>query len=393
MNLRFVIGIVGSIFLLIFLSGPALSVMGGPPGTGLGHRTMDGWNASDMMMQGSEKRDGAGIQGMGFMLSGAGIYGQYITFEVDNETGAITSYGIAGIDIFDSIEIDGFDYDDTKSRASGPVTLLTDVDGTTMVQVHDNPSAVINLRSEDDYTVNFDLAENVSISEDEDMVIIETEDIEMYIVCSTGSCGVTVDDDIVSIDAAGTSAVVVRAIPVNMGSSGEMHRTFAREMSRNRAGAEVCLGEGGSISVVNYSQRMRVQMQSMTNERIQLRVNSTDPEGKMIAFNLDNTSLMLKEWDRLRILFDGEPMQCVDDPVEVFNATQARCYLSYESRERVQIMMYIHEFSEHTIDIVVESEATADATATPSTGIPGFGAVLGIFAVLLSWILYQRSKQ
>ncbi|MCL7475482.1 MAG: hypothetical protein M8352_05510 [ANME-2 cluster archaeon] len=390
MNRNYIIGIAGIVFVFIFLSSPALSAMGGPQEDGKGPRPEDGWSASEMMMQGSEMRYGAGMQGMGFMHSNAGMYGQYITFGVDNETGAITSYGIAGTDIFDSIEVDGFDYDATE--VTGAVTHVTDVDGTTTVNVHDNPAAVITIRSVDDYTVNFDLAKDVTAFEEDTMVVIKTTDTEVYIVCSTGSCDITVAGDIVSIDATGNSTVVVRAIPVNMHSSGEMHRTFAREMTQNRTGAEVSLGKGGSISVVDYSQRMRVQMQSMTNERIRLRVNCTDPEGKMMAINLDNTSLIVQERDRLRIYYDGEPMQCVDDPDMVFNATQARCYISRESRERAQIMMYIPEFSEHTIDIVVESEAPADTT-TPSTGMPGFGALMGICAVLLSGIKYQRARR
>ncbi len=402
MNVRYVIGTVGIIFLLIFLSGTALSAMGGPSEDGMNPRTVGGWSASEMMMHGSEMRHGAGMQGMGFMYSGAGMYGQYITFEVDNDTGAITSHGIDGDKIFDSIEVDGFEYKATEVK--GAVTYVTDSDGTTTIQVHDNPSAVITIRSLDDYTINFDLAEGVTVSEDGNMVVIKTTDLEMNIVCSTGSGDVTVNGDSVSIKAPGNSAVIVRAIPVNMQYSSEMHRAFAREMTLNRIGAEVCLGEGGSISVVDYSQRMQVQKQSMTDKSIQLLVNCTDPEGKMMAFNLDNTSLMLQDRDMLRIYYDNEPMQRVDDPDKVFNATLAQCYISQESRERAQIMMYIPEFSEHTIDIVVESEDAGEGiedgagddgeeATTPSTGIPGFGAVMAIFALTLSWIKYQRGRQ
>ncbi|KAF5412192.1 MAG: hypothetical protein C5S43_02270 [Candidatus Methanocomedens sp.] len=376
--------------------------MGGPSNDGMSPRTEGGWSASEMMMQGSETRQDVGMQGMGFMHSGAVMYGQYITFGVDNVTGAITSYGIDGVEIFDSIEVDGFDFDATEVK--GAVTHVTNGDGTTTIQVHDNPSAVITIRSVDDYTVNFDLAEDVTASEEGNMVVIKTTDIEIYIVCSARTCDVTVTGDVVSINAAGDSAVVVRAIPVNMQYSVDMHRSFASEMARNRAGAEVCLGEGDSISVVDYSQKMRVQLQSVTNERIQLRVNCTDPEGKMMAFNLDNTSLILQEMDKLRVYYDGELMQCVNDPDKVFNATQSQCYISQESRERAQIMMYISEFSEHTIDIVVESEDAKEgiedgagdgeeAASTPSTGIPGFGIFMGIFAVTLSWIKYQRGIQ
>ncbi|MCL7412036.1 MAG: hypothetical protein M8353_00250 [ANME-2 cluster archaeon] len=387
MNIRYVIETGGILFLFIFLSYPVLSAMGGPQDGGMGSRDKDGWSASEMMMQGSEMRHGAGMQGMGFMHSGAGIYGEYITFEVDNETGAITGYGIAGVDIFDSIEVSGFDYNATE--VNGAVTQVMDVDGTTTVNVHDNPAAVITIQGKDDYTVTFDLAQDVTASEEDNFVVIKTADIEMYIVCS-GTCDVTVTEGTVSIDAPGNSAVVVRAIPVNMQSSGDMHRTFTREMARNRTGAEVYLGEDGSISVVDYSQRMRVQMQSMTKERIKLHVTSNDSEGKMMAFNLDNTSLMLQDRDRLRIDYDGEPVQSVDDPEMVFNATQTRCYISRESGERAQIMMNIPEFSEHTIDIVVESEGAA---ATPSTGVPGFGAGMGILVLMLSWIHYQKRRR
>jgi len=34
-----------------------------------------------------------------------------------------------------------------------------------------------------------------------------------------------------------------------------------------------------------------------------------------------------------------------------------------------------------------------EAASTPSTGIPGFGIFMGIFAVTLSWIKYQRGIQ
>ena len=198
MNFRYVIGTVGIIFLLIFLSGPALSAMGGPSDDGMTPRTEGGWSASEMMMRGSEMRMGADMQGMGFMHSGAVMYGQYITFEVDNLTGAITSYGIDGDEIFDSIEVDGFDFDATQ--VIGAVTHVTNGDGTTAIQVHDNPSAVITIRSVDDFTVNFDLAEGVTMSEDGNVVVINTTDIEMHIVCSAGTCDVTAGE-VVSIDA------------------------------------------------------------------------------------------------------------------------------------------------------------------------------------------------
>ncbi len=404
MKLKYFIMISVSVLMVVLMINSGLCQMGGPMRDDMGRRFGENFSAGDMMGIGQTLRQDEGIHGMGFMHSGACLYGQYITFDVDNQSGAIINYGIAGVDIFDSIAVDGFKYDSTQVSEAITLTTIADADGTTFIQVHDNPAAVINVFSSENYTVNFDLADGTTVSEEENIVKIEVEgsDIVVYIIsASEDTVDISVDNGLISITSPADSSVVVRAVPVNMRGQGldNVHGMFVREMAGNRVGAEVCLGAGGSFSVVNYAEEMHVELQSMTQEMIQLRVNCTDPAGRIMAFNLDNTSLMIQEMERLGIHYDGTPMACVNDPELVFNATTATCWISQQTREQAQVMMYIPEFSEHTIDIVVESDeaaevpTTPETTETPDTKVPGFAAISAVLGLVLSGYVSKKLKK
>lgn len=411
MKLKYLTLISLSVLMVVLMINSSLCQMGGPMKGDIGRRFNENFSAGDMMGTGQTLRQDARMHGMGFMHSGACLYGQYITFDIDDETGNITNYGIAGVEIFDSIVVDGFDYD--KTRVSGAMTTIADTDGTTFIRIHDNPAAVINVFSSGDHTVNFDLAEGTTVSEEENIITIkasnnEASDIVVYIVSESDySIDISGDNGPIFITVSSGGSVVVRAVPVNMQGQGldNVHGMFVREVASNRVGAEVCLGKGGSMSVVNYAEEMHVELQSMTQDMIRLQVNCTDPAGRIMAFNLDNTSLVLQERDRLRIHYDGTPMACVDDPELVFNATRATCWISRLTREQAQVMMYIPEFSEHTIDIVVESDEAAevpttsetmetqDTPETPDTKVPGFVALSAVLSLVLTGFVFKKLKK
>ncbi|TFH43538.1 MAG: hypothetical protein E4G94_04735 [ANME-2 cluster archaeon] len=48
-------------------------------------------NTSDMMQQGQDLRLEAGMQGMRFMHSGGNMFGNYVTFTIDDSTGEIST--------------------------------------------------------------------------------------------------------------------------------------------------------------------------------------------------------------------------------------------------------------------------------------------------------------
>ena len=284
MKLKYLIMISISVLMVVLMINSGLCQMGGPMNDDMGRRFDENFNAGDMMSMGQTLRQDVGMQGMGFMHSGACLYGQYITFDVDNQTGAITNYGIAGVEIFDSIVVDGFMYNSTQ--AIGAMTTIADTDGTTFIQVHDNPAAVINVVSSGDHTVNFDLSEGTTVFEEDNIIKIEASDIVVYLIsASEDTVDISGDNGQISVTSPAYSSVVVRAVPVNMHGLDNVHGMFVREMAGNRVGAEVSLGKGGSMSVVNYAEEMHVELQSMTQDMIQLQVNCTDPAGRIISLS------------------------------------------------------------------------------------------------------------
>lgn len=361
-----------------------------------------GWrgNASVMMEYGNTFRNQQGMRGMGFMHSAGNGYGEYVTFTFDNQTGAVQNYGVNGNALF-NISILNFNYKSSVSR--GSMTRVSNTDGSTIVQLHDNPAAVINILTNKSITVKFTLAAGATATKEDNLIRIESGGVVGYI-SGTGTVSSSVSGSQVSVDASPNSAVVFRASPVNMPMYNNLHQMFSQEIAGNRMGMEVAIGRNRSYSAINYSARLQLRIQEMDQDHIRLQINATEPAGKIIAVNLDNTSLVLGEHDRLRIHYDGQPLQCVDDPNLVFNATNNPvCWISpIQNRVRAQLMIHIPSYSDHTIDIMVEPETTVTPTLTatmvpknttvqpaqtPKT--PGFSIIVSLVG-LFAWVILAR---
>lgn len=350
--------------------------------------------AKDMMNKGHEMRNQQGITGMGFMHSEGNNYGNYVTFSVDNSTGAVMNYGISGITIFDSIKVVNFDFKD--STTAGALTRITNKDGSVVVQLHDNPASVINIRTKTATTVTFDLAEGVKASKEDNVVKIETDNLTAFIA-STNSTPINISGGEVRIGP-GSGNIIFRAVPVNMPVEG-MHQRFMGEMMRNRAGAEISMGMSGKYSIVNYSENMNVMIKSMEKNRMKMTINSTDPSGKFVMMNIDNSSLVWNENQKMRFYLDNKPMRQVMTEQELYDAKESSFWLAMPGGNRMQAMMYIANFSERVVDIVVEDNTTPAPTptitqaaktpvSTPAT--PGFGFILGLLGAGLAYQLGRK---
>jgi hypothetical protein len=365
---------------------------------------MGGWGrAPDMMEYGRSMRAGQGMYGMGFMYSGGNAYGSYVTFAIDNQTGNVINYGVMGTTLF-NISITNFDYKSTSSQ--GSITWVSNTDGSTIIQLHDNPAAVINIPTNRGISVTFTLAENVTAAKENNFVRIESGGVVGYIV-GTGTVTSSISGMQVKLDASPNSAIVFRAAPINMPMFDNIYRGFSQEIARNRMGMEIALGRNGTYDSINYSTMMQMRVQAMDRNRISLLVNATEPSGRIIAINLDNTSLIVGAHEMLRIHYDGQPMDCVTNPNIVFNGTdRPLCWISpIQEGVRAQLMIYVPHFSEHTIDITVEPEVigTPAATQTASSAIttvipaatpkaPGFGLIVSLIG-LLTWAFFRRRNK
>jgi len=179
-------------------------------------------------------------------------------------------------------------------------------------------------------------------------------------------------------------------------------------VARNRVGMEIAFGSNGTYDAINYSRGIQLRDREILQDRIRLRINATDKDGPIIAISLDNTSLLLRERDRLRIHYDGTPIDCVNDPNMVFDGTdKPLCWISpIQDRVRAQVMIYIPNYSEHTIDILVEPEVTGTPTVPPTVSAtittvmptatektPGFGLTHSLGALFTLVLLFRLRKK
>ncbi len=365
----------------------------GEMGSGMMGNDMMRGKAKDMMTRGSEMRSSQGMMGMGFMHSQGSNYGNFVTFSVDNTTGAVMNYGILGITVFDSIKVAGFNFKDSKTM--GALTRISDKDDSVVIQLHDNPAAVINIRTKAATTITFDLADGVKASKEDNIVKIEDGNLTAFIV-STNTTSINIVDGNVRIESS-RGNVVFRAVPVNMPMDG-MHQKFMGEMMKNRAGAEVSIGLSDKYSIVNYSENMNLMIRSMDRNRMRMTINSTDPSGKFIMMNLDNTSMMWSQGQKIRLYLDNMPMRQVMTADELYGAKESSFWLTMSGGKRMQALMYIANFSERVVDVVVEDESSSTPTSTetpgkttvPTPATPGFEIAIGLLSAGLAYKLGRK---
>ncbi len=406
-----IIKIIAIILVLMMLSLPVLGQMKGngnsmDTGRNISDRNNQGMmnssnngpmhqKAGEMYDNGSRMRNNEGIRGMGFMHRGDNNYGSYVTFTVDNTTGNVLNFGIAGVAVFDSIAIQGFDF--KTSTTNGAETKIFNTNGSIVIHIHDNPAAVIEINA-DNATLIFNLSTGVSATQldtQNNIVYIKAGNITAYIVSEQAS-SINIAGTQVIINSAGNT--IFRASPVNMPHD-NMEDQFMGEVAAKRAGAEISVGESDKSSVVNYSDDMNVTVESIQSDRMRMMVDSSNHSGKFILINLDNTSLTWIAGQNITLYLDNKPMKEVMTEQELYGAAESSFWLNMTGENKMEALMYIANFSTHQVDIVVGAQATSTptatavetptATATPTT--PGFEIAIGALGtVAVAYMMRRR---
>ncbi|CAG0948357.1 MAG: hypothetical protein OIN86_12840 [Candidatus Methanoperedens sp.] len=388
-----ILKLIAIVLVLTMLTLPVLGEMGnGMMGKDKISDDMMRGKAKEMRESGSDLREKEGMMGMGFMHREGNNFGRYVTFSVNNTTGDVINYGILGLTVFDSIKVSRFDLKDIKSM--GAVTRITNKDGSIVIQLHDNPAAVINIMSKAKAEVVFDLSEGINATKEENIVKIESGNFTAYIA-SGNATSVNIAGGKITIDT-DKGLTIFRATPVNMPLE-EMDRGFMGEIMKNRAGAEVSVGDFDKSSIVNYSEDTDVLIRSMEKNRMRMMINSSGHSGKFFMMNIDNSSLVWNERQKLRLYLDNKPMRQVMSEQELYGTNESSFWLTMMGKNRMQAMMYISNFSERQVDLVIEDEVTPTATpevtiitATTTPKTPGFDVALGILCTIAVYRLRKR---
>lgn len=346
--------------------------------------------ASEMFDNGSRMRDNEGVKGLGFMHRGDNSYGSYVTFTVDNTTGNVMNFGISGIAVFDSIAIQGFDF--KASRTEGAETKISNADGSIVIQIHDNPAAVIEIKVDTNATLIFNLATGVTSTKQDNTIKFTAGNITAFIISEKATSNIAGSQVTINTN----KDIVFRASPVNMPHD-DMEERFMGEVAKKRAGAEVSVGESDKSSIVNYSEDTNVTVDSVESNHMRMTVESSNHSGKFILMNLDNSSLTWTGGQKITLYLDNKPMKQVMTEQELYNATESSFWLNMTGGNKIQALMYIASFSTRQVDVVVGNatpgptgtavETTAPAT-TPKT--PGFEMVLGTLGTVAAAYMMRR---
>lgn len=378
---------------LTLISMPVFGQMGNGK---FGEDMMRG-KAKEMMKEGMEIREKGGMEGMGFMHREGRSFGNYVTFAVDNSNGAILNYGISGLTIFESINVSGFNFKDSVTM--GALTRITNKDRSVIIQLHDNPEAVINIQTKAATTLIFALASGITAMKEDKLINISTDNFTAYIAASNAT--ININDSEIRIESA-KGNIIFRASPVNIP---VLHRKFMGEMMKNRAGAEVSVGKSDKSSIVNYSDDMNVMIRSMEKNRMRMTINSQDHSGKFIMMDIDNTSMVWNERQRIRLYLDNNSLRQVLSEQELYEANESCFWLNMMGTNRMQAVMYIANFSERQVDIVVEDNVTSTATpemtpiATPEVTkttvsetpkTPGFEIAVGLLGTAAAYRMRRK---
>ncbi len=342
------------------------------------------------------------IRGLHFMNEGGTSYGHHVTYTFD-ESGEIKDFGISGDVIFDSARISDFDY--STESLQGAVARY--VGTSSLFFLHDNPTAVMQVKTLTDKTVIFNLAEGVEAEKMEDnandtiSIKITKANFEGYLILcrdflaeDSDMSGLDVDitDSTITVELVENSQVMFRATPMEpqyfqtqyqySGDMSYMHQRMNQEIALGRVGAELTIRDRGNTSCLLNHTPVNLHVREAIQNRVVIGVESEMEEGQVITINLDDDTIDLTKTERIRLRYDGVVLERARNIDELFaGGNRPLCYL-LQDNDTVSMAVYIPEFSEHEIIIdleeepeIVEEPIEEEEEAAPT---PGFGAALAL---------------
>jgi len=324
--------------------------------------------------------------------------GDFISFELDETTGAITNYTLVTEDgetvVFDSVSVT--DLAPIEVSVQGSVMLIRGDD--VQIIVHDNPTGMIHIIANSTVAkVSFVASEGIEVTEG------ETGYREFVTVNGTGvDAVIATDDGIISMNELEGQTVLsitmddnhamFKAIPAfeHRNSVSEQALLQAFVQSRLAGEISVLFRNGSAIyNTMEYQYHFRIRLKEAQQNRIVLQVSSEDHEGRLVVMNMDRETLELQEREVI-VKMDGAAVTKSSSPNEVLDATgqereNARYCLLTEG-EMSQILIYVPSFSVHALSI--------ETVATDLTGQLGLVALVAAVAMIgiAAIILMKRQR-
>ncbi|MGP8330551.1 MAG: MAST domain-containing protein, partial [Methanosarcinaceae archaeon] len=379
-------------------------------------------NMAEMKQQAMQGiREQKMVSGLNFMKQGSTSYGHYVTYTF-NESGEIKDFALSGDAIFDSVRVSDFDY--SHDRLQGAVASY--VGTSSLFLLHDNPTAIMQVKALDDKTVTFNLAEGVEAEKIDDSanntvsIKITKGNLEGYLILcrdfladdmdvSITNANVDITDSIITVELVKDSQVMFRATPMEpqflqtqyqyLDHMTYMYRKINQGVALGRVGAELTIRERGNTTcLLNYTP-VNLQVKEAIRNRVVIGIESEMEEGQVITINLDNETINLTRPEYIRLRYDGVALGRAANIDELFaGGNEPLCYLLQEN-ETASMAVYIPEFSEHEIIIDLEEPEQAEDTTKEektaedgntaeeeASSTPAFGVALALATIAGAYI-------
>lgn len=403
--------------------------MSGQGGTGMGGQNENSMGTNGHMWNWTEEnmwKDGMGFmngngqdmqemmqEGMKYCLFDQFSYadgvadGYFVTFHLNETTGAITNYSLKTEDgpvkVFESVEIAAFD--PSAPEVHGAVMLLGNE--TVQIIVHDNPTGMYHVVANDTPTnVSFKVADGMSITQISPGLGDGPYGERQAVMISDGSVeGVITTDDGALVVETGASGTYVNVTFVNDHAMFRAKPTFAhRHMQneqamleaiiQNRMACEISLivrNGSAMYDIMEYQHQFRMRIMEAEQNRVVIEVSSPNHEGKVILMNMDMQTMETKN-GQMTVKLDGADVRWTMNPLDVLYGTGSdssdALYTVLNGGETSQLLIYVPSFSVHFLSI------QSVMPGMEIFGIAGIAAGLAAVAVVgtAAAVIFVRRK-
>jgi hypothetical protein len=325
--------------------------------------------------------------------------GKFITFDVDESSGAVTDFalwnGVSRVLLFDSVQILGFE--PVNIKAQGSVLLMHNE--TVQVIVHDNPTGMIRIISSKSINVSFLLAQGTGAHPSS---IIDDSRFAAVSVVGKARMGTFVTDEggfniestnhgtyvNITLD---NDGMVFKAQPF-LSNCRISEEAITTAISEGRVAGEISLlvREGlVGYDTMEYRGQFRIQLLSAEMNRIRIQVQDQESSGKVMVLNVDNRTLDTYT-RQVSVHLDGSAVRSTANPLEVLYAQGSEddqaVYCLIKGNGTNQILIYVPSFSVH--ELAVTSAGPMDVLLS-TTGIAAILCAIASVGVA-SFLLAKR---
>ena len=338
-----------------------------------------------------------GVMFGGFNYSSGYANGTFVDFKIDPATGEVSNYEVNSTVVFKSVEYENSTTG--KITVKGPVIWYYGV-GTKInwsnhnpgfesmwrfIHIHDNPAAVFHIVVYGEDTITYTLGDGITADKVGNHTIELSGAMNGALIYTgkarieNGKIMITLGDrnyEFGNYTYRGGSVIFIRT-----------HAWKFSERVRNKIMAAIAEGKmGGEIRIsgsgedfVNYTYGFHAKVEMHEKNRIRLRVDSDNHEGKVMMITVNREDLQYDENHRIVVKLDGKELKYTSDSEVLAGGNEGK-YTVINGTSEVTVLVYIPHFSEHEVDVSSEPKSIS----TEIMGNPMYmGAIIAVILLVI----------